>query len=137
MLVKQRFSVALALIFFINIPTQAREQDPDAPAIDRPVHISDRGQYVDPYIPVYRTTRDGRLSYNVKSNQSTLRLYLNAPEKITQNYHDSPNGPAILATTTSFNVNTTRLRATNFGGGNVHTGICEVPDAQGLSLIHI
>ena len=131
MLVKQKFSIALALIFFINIPTQAREQDPDAPAIDRPVHISDRGQYVDPYIPVYRTTRDGRLSYNVKSNQSTLRLYLNAPEKITQNYHDSPNGPAILATTTSFNVNTTRLRATNFGGGNVHTGICEVPDAQG------
>lgn len=128
-------NLSIGLIFLIgatsSIQSQARIQDPDAPAIERPIHISDQGQYEIPIVPVFRTTRDGRLSYNVKSNRSTLKLYLNAPEKITQNFHDSPNGPALLATTNAYTINTQTLRATRNGGGNTHTAICEVPDAQG------
>ena len=127
--------IAPALLSFLalafGMQAQARPGDPEVPAIKRPVHISDRGAYVDPYIPVFRTTRDGRLSYNVKSNGGTLRMYINAPEKITQNYHDSANGPTLLARTGAFTVNTQRLRETRFGGGNTHTAVCELPDEQG------
>ena len=123
--------VLLILGSIISLQAQARPNDPEVPAIERPVHISDQGSYERPYLPVYRTTRDGRLSYNVKSNGSTLRLYLNAPEKIQNHFNNSAEGPNLLARTTSVNVGTGQLRGTNNGGGNVHSAICEVPDAQG------
>ena len=121
----------LTLSVIVSAQLQARSFDPQVPVIERPVHISDQGQYERPYLPVFRTTRDGRLSYNVKSNGGTLRLYLNAPEKIQTHFNNSERGPDLLARTASFNVGTGQLRSTRNGGGNVHTAVCEVPDAQG------
>ena len=127
----QVMQVMLFLIISVFVSGQvlAAAGDPGTPAIERPVHLTDQGQYERPYVPVFRSTRDGRLSYNVKGGNASL--YLNTPEKITDNYHASPDGPTIIATSTPFIVPRSQFIATTFGGENGHNAICEMPDDQG------
>jgi len=112
----------------ISINTHARDNDPDIPSIERPVHVSDQGRYERPYMPVFRTTRDGRLSHNMKG--TPLRMYLNNPEKVNQVFSDGPTGPEILSNSVGFAVNKESLRPNTFSS-NSHTGMCEVPNSDG------
>ena len=118
-------TIALNLLPFL---ANAASDDPEIPLIERPVHITDQSRYELPYVPVFRTTRDGRLSYNTEG--SPLEFYLNNPEKINEVYTDGANGPALLATTRPFNVNKEQLRDGNFSS-NAHAAVCEVPNADG------
>ena len=125
-------TLILVLISIISLQAQARPNDPEIPAIERPVHLTDQGDHLRPIVPVYRTTRDGRLGYNVERDRDEgFKMFINSPENITTDFQGSPVGPTVLATATPFTVNPTRFRATTNGGGNVHTAVCEVPDANG------
>lgn len=66
----------LAALMLLNLvvgaQARAAEGDPDIPTILRPVHLTDQGEYARPYMPVFRTTRDGRLGYNQKGTQGKM-----------------------------------------------------------------
>ena len=123
-----KFFVLSTLCWLVVGQASARNGDPGIPSIERPVHVSDQGDYERPYVSVFRTTRDGRLSHNMTG--TPLRLYLNNPEKVDQIFHDGPTGPDMLSRTGGFNVSKEGLRPNTFSS-NSHTAICEVPNDDG------
>jgi Concanavalin A-like lectin/glucanases superfamily len=120
-------STALLVLGLALGAAQARPNDPDMPAIERPVHLTDRSAHLAPYVPVYRTTHDGRVGFNFKLG---IRLYLVNPEKVQTNFHESPNGPALLASTAPFSISKSQIHRSNRDVQN-HIGVCERPNDRG------
>ncbi len=104
----------------------ARPEDPDIPVTLRPVHLTDSGDYLIPYMPVYRTTHDGRVGINFKSG---IEFYLFAPERFGTGFHDSPEGPHMLAHDRMVYPHS-NLHDSPFGVQG-HTALCEAPNAEG------
>ena len=125
------FKTLISLTCLISALTHAATGDPQIPSIERSIHLSDHGEYERPYIPVYRTTHDGRLGMNFEQG---FRLYLNAPEKFGSNFHESPNGQSLLANDTQPFFSDAKRIYLQDGAADYqhsHVSFCEPTDAQG------
>ncbi|KAA1166414.1 hypothetical protein EU509_00380, partial [Pseudoalteromonas fuliginea] len=99
---------------------------PDAPAINRDVHmarqpsVNERPRYTRPTMPTLQTSYDGRiaLSHKLEENEDDrgpdqVSFRLQKPEKFTTLFKDSPNGTFILDRANAAATSNARL-----GGGN-------------------
>ena len=94
-------------------------QDVDIPVIDRPVNGMQDSGFRRPYIPVVKSTADGRIGLNFKG---AGRIFLNTPEKIQTIFPESPDGAGMLA-----DHGVLSFDRSNYTSGTPrgHVGICE------------
>ncbi len=94
----------LYLLDMPSIPFELRlnRSQPQIPAINRQVvGITETDGFKDPHIPPLRWTADGRIGVESQvggslESPSPVKMYLFAPEKLTQPFVDSPSGPRAL-----------------------------------------
>lgn len=72
---------------------------PEVPAVDRDIANIVGGEFTRPHLPPLRTTADGRVGLNLKSEAGKLSFFLLRPESLDEPFLDSPSGATILATT--------------------------------------
>lgn len=116
---------AVLLSFIVTLTATAAQEHPEIPTIERPVHLTDNQAYERPYMPVYRTTADGRIGVNFKEG---VRVYSFNPEKYNNNFYNTPTSQSILGDTWGYRFSKTDLLVggTNNGIQN-HIGMCEAP----------
>ncbi|WP_086932637.1 RICIN domain-containing protein [Agarilytica rhodophyticola] len=99
---------------------------PEAPIIDRDVHMTEQRQYTRPTIPTLQTSADGRVGLSNERENGRVALRLQVPEKIDKPFMNSSNGTKILSSADAFAPSEATLSFRDvISTGGAHMTLCD------------